>query len=1060
MKTPYFRIKIMNLSVIRSIAAMALCLGAVPTPAAESCEVQPGRYQGVTLPANTAGTCNLPGKATSPGPGLQSGLSRTSGEAITLTWSRDGVPADGQSAVDLRVELMDRDGKRLERPVTVTIETSLGRIVTPDNSNSRDTPPKFLTDRDRRVPGVQVETTNGLVELTLLAPHEPGDAVLRVSSGDLDVTGELSFMPDLRPALAVGIVEGQINVNRDSSDANTGVITDDGLEAELSNLATEARSDGATTFNGRAAFFFKGVLKKDLLLTTAFDSDKDRIRLFRDIQPEQFYPIYGDSSIKGFDAQSTRRGYLRLDHHKSYLLFGDFASDNSGEEAHNLGLYQRSLTGGRAHFERGKFEAEIWGADDSVRQIIDEQPGRGISGPYQVSNAAGLTNSERVDIIVRDRSQPSVILSIQPLQRFADYEFEPFSGRLLFRKPVPSLDENLNPVSIRVTYEVDEGGPSYLTAGSKLRWHLTPGLQVAASFADSKDPVAPYALGSVNASWSIAKNTVWFAEAARSDRSATLAQSESLGHGFRTELRSLNERYDMRLFYGRTTDDFDNPAAMLNGGREEAGGKLTWRYSNNTDLTLEALQSSDARVGADRTGASLVLGHWFTDWLRLEGGLRYFDDQVTTATATPRVSYSSVYNLVPAGSIGSGAFVNGANPASGENTTLRVKATVKPNEKSSVYAEGEQGLDDSGAHAWAVGADYQIADQARLYARHEYAKSIASLYGLNPGEQRSATVFGIDSAYMRDGSLFNEYRMRSAIDGRESEAAVGLRNLWPLREGLAISTALEQVRVLNGLGGDATAVALGLESTSREGSKGSARLEYRTDDAANSWLSTLAYTRKLSRDWSLLGRNLFNRSSYDDTSLGVVTQNRGIVGLAYRQTDTNLWNALLRYELKLERDSGTTDPLDRNVHIVSTHINWHPNRPLTVSGQVAGKWVDESFGPVDDSFSAILVGGRIMYDVTERWDLGIAGNSLFGNGSRRYALGIETGVSIIDNLWLSLGFNFRGFSDEDLLDSDFTRRGLYLRLRFKFDEKLFRGDNANWNNSLTPGTTGGSVKSN
>jgi peptide/nickel transport system substrate-binding protein len=44
------------------------------------------------------------------------------------------------------------------------------------------------------------------------------------------------------------------------------------------------------------------------------------------------------------------------------------------------------------------------------------------------------------------------------MTRFTDYEFEPFDGRLLFRRPVPAVDELLNPVSLRVTYEVERGG--------------------------------------------------------------------------------------------------------------------------------------------------------------------------------------------------------------------------------------------------------------------------------------------------------------------------------------------------------------------------------------------------------------------------------------------------------------------------------------------------------------------------------------------------------------------------------------------------------------------------
>ncbi|MCS6946209.1 MAG: hypothetical protein NZM12_01185, partial [Steroidobacteraceae bacterium] len=741
------------------------------------------------------------------------------------------------------------------------------------------------------------------------------------------------------------------------------------------------------------------------------------------------------------------------DRNKSSLLFGDFTTADRFGEARNLGLYSRSLTGLRAHHETGRGELTLWAARDSVRQVIDEQPGRGISGPYLVSNPNGLVNSEKVEIVVRDRNQPAIILSLQTLQRFVDYEFEPFSGRLLFRKPVPSLDANLNPVSIRVTYEVDAGGPDFYVYGADSEFRLGTQFALGFSFARADDPNEPYDIGSVHANWRLGANTVWFAEAARSKRGASLVQLEEHGHAFRTELRHLGERFDARLFFGRSTEDFDNPAALLDGGRREAGGKFTWRLSERTDLVGEALHSADAQVGARRAGAIVTLGHRLTDIWRVEGGLRYFDDEVdASAPFGPTVFEEPVFNFLPPGSIGVGSFVNGARPASGENTTARLRLSAAPNAKSLLYAEGEQGLDDRDAYAWALGGEYQILDQARLYARHEHARSLASLYGLNAGESRRATVFGVDSAYMRDGSLFSEYRMRSAIAGREAEAAVGLRNLWPVRPGYTVSTAFERVQVLDGTCGDATAVAVGFENTRRENVKGSARFEYRTDSAADTWLSTLAYTRKMSRDWSLLGRNLFSRTVNDDPALGRREQNRAIIGAAYRETDRNLWNALLRYELKLERDTADADPFERDVHIVSAHANYHPRRPLTIAGQLAAKWVDERFGrgPLAgrSEFDAQLASLRVLYDISERWDLGLQLSSLIGGGGQQYGVGVETGYALVDNLWLSVGYNLLGFDDDDLVESDYTRRGAYLRLRFKFDEKLFKGRDRRWNNSL------------
>jgi hypothetical protein len=1042
----------MNRHILIALAAIAAqgAAAALAQQASPSCALEPVRFEGVEPPPATATLCNLPEAPLQRVRDGDAALSRLRGEVLAVAVERDGVPADGQSAVVVRVSARDRDGAALLRAAPVTVETSLGRIVNDDVVSSRNRA-RFLEDRDRRTPGVQGVLRDGVVEFTLLAPYEPGDALLRISSGDVQVEATVSFVPDMRPTLAVGILEGQVNLSRLSSDANTPTIRDDGLEATLSEIDARQSGDERTSLNGRAAFFYKGVVDEKTLVTAAYDSDKDRVGLFRDILPDQFYPIYGDSSLRGFEAQSTRRGYLRLDRGKSNLLFGDFTTGDSAGELRNLGLYSRSLTGGRWHYETGRAALNVWAARDSVRQVIDEQPGRGISGPYAVSNANGLANSEKVEIVIRDRAQPSIILSQQALARFTDYEFEPFTGRLIFRKPVPSLDANLNPVSIRITYEVDEGGPQFEVYGADGRLRLGESFELGAAYARTDDPTEPYDLGSVSASWRIGAGTVWVAEAARSGRDAALVQLASEGHAFRTELRHLGERLDARLFYGRSTDDFDNVAAALNGGRLEAGGKLTWRLTEATDVTAEALQSEDARVGASRRGALLMLGHRFNDVLRLEGGLRWFDDEATGAAAG-QTTYSQIYNLMPPGSIGTGAFVNGAAPTSGQNTTARLRLSAAVNAKSLLYLEGEQGLDDSDAHAWAVGGEYQLLDRLRLYARHEDATSLSSLYGLNDGESRRATVFGVDSAYMNDGAVFSEYRLRSAIPGRESEAAVGLRNLWPLRPGLAFSTALERVQVLDGSRGDATAVAFGVESTRRENAKGSARFEWRGDEAADSWLSTLAYTRKLSRDWSLLGRNLFSHTENDDAQLGRQIRNRAIVGLAWRETDRNRWNALMRYENKLEREEGLADPFDRDVHIVSAHVNWHPNRPLTVAGQLAAKWVDEQFGsgptPFNARFEAQLASARVLYDLTERWDLGLQASGLISRDTTQYGLGIETGYAVVDNLWLSVGFNFIGFDDDDLVESDYTRRGAYIRLRFKFDEKIFRGRDRNWNNSL------------
>ncbi len=72
-----------------------------------------------------------------------------------------------------------------------------------------------------------------------------------------------------------------------------------------------------------------------------------------------------------------------------------------------------------------------------------------------------------------------------------------------------------------------------------------------------------------------------------------------------------------------------------------------------------------------------------------------------------------------------------------------------------------------------------------------------------------------------------------------------------------------------------------------------------------------------------------------------------------------------------------------------------------------------------------------------------------GSSSRQYALGAEIGYAVATNLWASLGYNATGFHDKDLSGSDYTNKGVYLRLRYKFDEDLFKGRNTQVNRSLS-----------
>ena len=173
------------------------------------------------------------------------------------------------------------------------------------------------------------------------------------------------------------------------------------------------------------------------------------------------------------------------------------------------------------------------------------------------------------------------------------------------------------------------------------------------------------------------------------------------------------------------------------------------------------------------------------------------------------------------------------------------------------------------------------------------------------------------------------------------------------------------------------------------------------------------------------------------------------LGFAYRPVDNNKFDALGLYEYKRsEETSGTKSSTD----IVSLRGNYHPSRPWFISGRFAAKRVNELLlGTQNDLYQASLIGGRITYDVTNRWSVGGISTMLVGKGgAKQYAYGLEVGYTVVDNLLVTLGYNWRGFRDDDLTGSDYTNKGWVLGVRYKFDEDLFKTSDSKVNRTLSP----------
>lgn len=1033
----------------------------------------------------------------------------TAAAHLVVEVARNGAPADGQTAVPVTLRVLGADGKPLAGIVFATVETTGGRILLPGAATDEAGP--GARDLDRTTPGVQVEVRQGVARFNLLAPVAPQDVQLRVTVGAQEASGVVSFVPDMRDMVTAGLVEGVINVS------GTGNLlqparTNDGFDREIQHFS-QVFDDGKGRVGARAAFFLKGVVKGEYLLTAAYDSDKEtRLRLATDIQPDEFYPVYGDASLKGEEAKSSTALYVRIDKEKSYLLYGDFAtgdgfSQRSGGGAvaslqqRSLGAYNRSVTGVRWHYEKGAVSGNVFAINDTLRQVVEEFASQG-SGPYGLRNNGAVAGTEKVEVVVRDRNQPTRILRTRMLARLADYSFEPFSGRIVLNQFLSSLDPSLNPVSLRVTYEVDQGGDAFWVLGADGQLRINDQLEVGGSVVEDRNPLAGNRIASANMGVQISPTTRLVVEVAETQGTVNTnpvnqsslpgfaGQSGDIaGQSWRVELAHEGERTEGRVFVGQSDPTFNNLAAPLTGGRSEAMVSGGVKVTDTAKLYGRAQHSEDRNPGtAQRDAGEVGVQLKLTERLTLDVGLRSVRETAGIAlsrTASPFSSTSGLTSSIATGSGGSavgfgnqtidpvtglpqitsGSLLSGTstNRTLGVSTdTVRVGLGFKATERLTVGGEIEQDLSGEPRNRYALGGDYRIAERTRVYARAETQTGLSAPNAVTTDDSASnAVVLGVDTSYWRDTQLFSEYRLRDAMSGQDVQQASGVRNGWDLAPGIRLNTAYEWTQVVSGTAPTTQGASVGLDYTAHPLWRGSTKLEHRIsgdvsstpaqNEAFNTTLWQIMAARKINRDWTFLARNYLLKTDYQDR--GDVFQDRIQVGVAYRDTDTNRINALAKYEYKTEQDDSNAalGNVSSRAHIISTHADYHPSRPWWLTGRFAAKWQQDQFeGGVSDSFQAQLLSGRLTYDITENWDLGVmAAVQLGQHGAVQHAAGIELGYLVQQNLWLSVGYNHTGFSaDRDLAGYEYTREGAHLRLRFKFDQDLFSGGNKAINRAL------------
>jgi uncharacterized repeat protein (TIGR01451 family) len=255
--------------------------------------------------------------------------------------------------------------------------------------------------------------------------------------------------------------------------------------AELDGDTDHSRAEaGPVMLHGRTVLYLKGRIKgrylfKNYFVTAHVDTAKQReFSEFFDqvVDPNRYYPVYGDSSRHVRDVNARDKYYLLVKADRSSLLVGNFRAGVKGIE---LLRYDRVLYGAKVDLDKAFFsgklrqQAKAFVSYDDARLARDHNVLRATGGSiYYLRHGQVLEGSERVRLVVRERDT-GLLLATLPKSRDLDYVIDYPGGRILFKGPVSSVADagfsvqnpaftlstlSGHPVYVEVDYEYESEG--------------------------------------------------------------------------------------------------------------------------------------------------------------------------------------------------------------------------------------------------------------------------------------------------------------------------------------------------------------------------------------------------------------------------------------------------------------------------------------------------------------------------------------------------------------------------------------------------------------------------
>ncbi len=825
-----------------------------------------------------------------------------------------------------------------------------------------------------------------------------GYHTVEVAVLDNDGNGEM-FLRDLEFAkndwFYVGL--GDLTLSRDHTTGPARLVTKD-----------ENHFNNDINLDARFAYYTEGTFGDDWRLISSADTreapvdqlfsnflQKNPRALLRRLDPVLFYPSFADDSTLEERAPTSGKLYLKLQHHNSYGILGNFTIHYLETD---LAQIDRGLYGINGHYENSlttasgehKFVIDGFAADPGTIAGRDEFRGTG-SSLYFLRHQDILIGSDRLRIEVRDKDS-GIVLSVKNLVPVLDYDLDYIQGRILLREPLSSLaNDNLlikdsslsgNPVYLVSRYEYTPGfnDINTLALGGRTHYWINNNIKIGATISKQEEAQTVSKLNGIDLT--LRKTTATWLRlelANTSGPGAGALNSTDGGFSFQRQGTGLNPDANsnayrlaghaqvdelfaagkgMASFYLKHRDaGFSAPGQLTSRDSLQFGG--TYRAALNKRLNLNVKADSSHQDQALSTQAlDVSTTYQASEKWSLSGGLRADKrtDDSTTVAATQKqgnrvdlavqAKYNANANWTAYGFTQATA-VRTANRE--KNNRIGIGGDVRPTNRLTIKGEASTGNNGAGIKA---GTDYLVSDRTNIYTNYtlEDARTDNGLRA-----RRGNWNTGARTRFSDSGSVYGEERYTHGDVPTGLTHAFGIdlapNDRWNYGANIEMGILKDHQT-----GAKTDRKALGLNAAYNFGAVVySAALEYRIDKTQNNdaseskrttWLMKNTLNYQIDEDWRFVGKADFSRSTSSQGTLFNGNFTEIVAGYGYRPVDNDRLNMLAKYTYFYNVPFGNiqADPL---------------------SGQVNG-----SGAPIDFIQKSHIFSLDAIYDLTRRWSIG------------------------------------------------------------------------------------------